>query len=292
MPIKDKNNNKSIIINNINNINILNNKKGISIYRKESRELTKKQFLDNKNKNEFNSKYDKKKYKNLNDEELNTLDYEYAILYDKRTYFQYYFSLLKKKQLILFTFFPNNDYNVMTIKIALFLLSFSLYFTINAAFFSDDTMHKIYEDKGKFNILLQIPQILYSSIISVAINMILKKLSLSESNILKIKSEETYSKAVDKSKKIEICIIIKFILFFILGLIFMLFFTYFISCFCVVYVNTQIVLIKNTLLSFTLSMIYPFGINLFPGFFRIPALRAKNQDKKCLYIISKIIAII
>ena len=41
---------------------------------------------------------------NINDEELNTLEYEFAIVYDKRTYFQYYWSLLKKKQLFLFSF--------------------------------------------------------------------------------------------------------------------------------------------------------------------------------------------
>ena len=180
----------------------------------------------------------------------------------------------------------------MTIKIALFLLSFSLYFTINGFFFSDETMHKIYEDKGKFNIFYQIPQILYSSVISVGINMILKKLSLSEQNILSIKKEKDYKQAVEKSKKIELCLFIKFILFFALGLLFMLFFAYFISCFCAVYKNTQIILIKNTLLSFTLSMIYPFGLNLIPGLFRIPAIRASNKDKKCLYKISKIIAII
>jgi hypothetical protein len=35
-------------------------------------------------------------YKNLNDEEINALEYEIAIVIDKRTYFQYYWSLLKK----------------------------------------------------------------------------------------------------------------------------------------------------------------------------------------------------
>ena len=72
----------------------------------------------------------------------------------------------------------------------------------------------------------------------------------------------------------------------------MLFFVYFISCFCAVYINTQMILIKNTLLSFILSMIYPFGINLFPGFFRIPALKAKTRDQKCMYKLGNIIAII
>ena len=45
---------------------------------------------------------------NLNDQELNSLNYEHAKLLDKRTYIQYYWSLLKKKQLILFTFYPSN----------------------------------------------------------------------------------------------------------------------------------------------------------------------------------------
>ena len=105
-------------------------------------------------------------YKNLNDEELNSLDYSIALKIDKKTYFQYYWSLLKKKHLILFIFYPNDDYNLISIKIILFLVSFSLYFTINRFFFNDDTMHKINEDNGNFNLLYQLIQIFYSSVIS------------------------------------------------------------------------------------------------------------------------------
>ena len=199
---------------------------------------------------------------------------------------------MKKKQLILFTILPANDYNLFSLKIALFLLSFSLYFTINGFFFSDETMHKIHEDNGAFNIIFQIPQILYSSIISGFINMILKLLSLSENNILVLKQEKDLKKATNKSKIIKNCINIKFIIFFILSIIFLSFFWYFISCFCAVYVNTQMILIKDTLVSFALSMLYPFGLNLLPGLFRIPALRAKNKDKKLLYRISRLIALI
>ena len=158
----------------------------------------------------------------LNDQEMNSLEYEKAIELDKRTYFQYYLSLIKKKHLILFTFMPTNDYNVITLKISLFIVSFSLYLTINTFFFNDDTMHKIYQESGVFNIIQQIPQILYSSIISSIINMLLKTLSLSEKDIVV---------TVQKSKKIERCFKIKIILFFIIGLSLMLFFWYFISCF-------------------------------------------------------------
>ena len=82
------------------------------------------------------------------------------------------------------------------------------------------------------------------------------------------------------------------LIFFILSSLVMVFFWYFISCFCAVYINTQIILIEDTLISFILSMIYPFGLNLLPGIFRIPSLRAKNKDKNCLYKTGNIIALI
>ena len=231
-------------------------------------------------------------YKNLNDEEINALEYEIAIVIDKRTYFQYYWSLLKKKQLILFTFYPTQDYNLVSIKICLLLISFSLYFTINAFFFSDDTMHKIHEEHGAFNLLTQIPQILFSTFVSAVINMILKKLSLSEKNILALKEIQDKNKLKMYSQKVKRCLAIKFFLFFILDFIFLIFFWYYISCFCAVYRNTQKILIKDTLMSFGLSMLYPFGLNLMPGMLRIPALRAKNKDKKCLYKVGGLVALI
>ena len=200
--------------------------------------------------------------------------------------------MLKKKHLILFTFWPQNDFNLFAIKVSLFLLSFGLYFTINGFFFSDDSMHKLYEDKGKYNIVYRIPQILFSTIISAVINVLLKQLSLTEANILSIKQEKDNKKMLEKSKSIKKCLRIKFIIYFVLSIILMAFFWYFITSFCVVYTNTQVVLIKDTLVSYALSMVYPFGLNLLPGFFRIPALRAEKGDKSCIYKISLYVALI
>ena len=246
-------------------------------------------FTDKKLKKENNNKIEAK---DLNDEEINNLEYQQAILIDKRNYFQYYYSLLKKKHLILFIFLPSNDYNLVPIKFILFLISFSMYLTINGFFFTDDTMNKIYVDNGAFNFIYQLPQILYSTVVSAVINMILKKLSLSEKQILQIKQEKELKISIEKSKKIQNCLKIRFIIFLILSSILMLFFWYFITCFCAVYENTQTILLKDTLVSFALSMVYPFGLNLLPGFFRIPALRAPNKNKKCLYKISTYVAII
>ena len=117
-------------------------------------------------------------------------------------------------------------------------------------------------------------------------------MSLSEKNILAIKRQNNVNIAIHNSKQIQKFIAIKFIIFFLLSNLLLLFFWYYISCFCAVYTNTQLILIKDTIVSFLLSMIYPFALNLLPGIFRIPAIRAKDKNKKLLYQISGFIALI
>ena len=51
-------------------------------------------------------------------------------------------------------------------------------------------MHQIYEDKGKFQFLYQLPQIIYSSLISSALNILLKLLALSGNYILELKKKK------------------------------------------------------------------------------------------------------
>ena len=228
----------------------------------------------------------------LNEQELNSLDYANALKMDKRTYWEYYWSLVKSKQLILFTFIYRDDYNIKTIKICLFILAFSLSFTLNGFFFTDDTMHKIYEDNGVYKILYHIPIMIYSTLTSIIINLLLRKLSLTEQVLLKLKQLQNFQKLENNSSSYLKCIKIKMGIFLGLSFIFLLFFWYFITCFCSVYINTQIILIKDSLLSFCLSMIYPFVLNLFPGVFRIPALRDKNKKKEYLYKISSLLAYI
>jgi hypothetical protein len=251
-----------------------------------------KQLKENKgiltsfiNKNPDESKV---KHHDFNDSELNSLSYRRALKYDKRTYFQYYFSLIKSKQLLFFSFYPNNDYNSKLIKITLFFFSFALYYTVNAFFFNDSTMHKIYEDNGTFNFIYQIPQIIYSTIVSTIIKNILTILSLTENNITEIKKEKIFALSIQKMKKLVRYLTIKFILFFIFEFLFLILFWYYLSCFCIVYKNTQVYLIKNTSISFATSLLYPFGLNIIPCILRIPSLKSVKKDKKCLYKISKI----
>ena len=205
---------------------------------------------------------------------------------DKRTYCEYYCSLLKIKQIFIFTFCTANDYNSRSIKICLFLFSFVLTYTANTVFFDESIIHKIFIDKGKYNYINQIPHMLYSSLISFNINTILKCLFLPEQNVIEIKNNNNNNTKVmiNKYKKF---LKKKYILFFIFIFSFLLLFWYYISCFCVVYQNTQIHVIINTLISFGLCFLYPFGLSLLPGIFRIPSLRTSLTDKECLYKFSQ-----
>ena len=231
-------------------------------------------------------------FKNLTTRELNELEYKTAIEIDKRTYLQYYCSLIKRNELILFTFMSNDDYNLLTLKLCLFLISFSLFMVVDAFFFSKDKMHEIYVRNGVYDLLMQIPQILYSAIISIIINTILKLLSLTENSILSIKKEKNLRNCYKMAKGAKRHIIMKTIIFIFISLIFIVLFWYYLSCFCAVYVNTQTILIKDSILSFCISMIYPFGLSLLPGIFRIAALRTKNHDKEGLYKFSYFISLL
>ena len=274
---------------NINNAKIYNkSEKEDKIKRiKSAKNDKKKDFNNTKINNNIFSKIKKEK---LNDFELNSLEYKKATIIDKRTYWQYYWSLLKKKHLIVFTFHPNNDYNLSAIKLSLFLISFSLYFAINGFFFDDSTMHHIYVD-SEYSILNQIPQIVISTICSAIINILLKALSLSEPSFIAIKAENDIKKFTQNSYNMKKVLKLKFSIFFILDILLLLLFFYFISCFCGVYPNTQLLLIQDTLVSFGLSTIYPFALYLLPGLFRIPSLKAPKKDKQCMYKISNIIAL-
>ena len=215
--------------------------------------------------------------------ELSSLSYKEAIKFDQRDYCQYYISSLKYNHPILFSFGSYDDYNSKIIKIFLFFFSFSLDFTINALFFTDETMHKIYQDKGEFDFLYQIPQILYSTIISKIIDALIKNFSLTQDNFVCLKQKRKIKKIERKRKKLFFAFKIKFILFFALTFIFLMFCWYYITCFCGIYSNTQTHLFKDSLISVITSQLIPFVLYLIPGIFRITALKAEKPTKRCMY---------
>ena len=152
-------------------------------------------------------------------------------------------------------------------------------------------MHNIYEKHGSFDIAYELPKTAYSSLISLFLEMIIKKLALSNNGIIAFKQDKTKQTVNKRAIKLEKTLSIKFIFYFLISSIFLLFFWYYISMFGAVYPNTQIYLLEDTLLSFGQSLFLPFVINLLPGIFRIPALANQRIKRKCLYYFSRILQI-
>ena len=183
----------------------------------------------------------------------------------------------------MFSFSPYNDYNSQIIKSFLFFFFLVLHLTINALFFNDDTLHKIYEDKGKYNFSFQIPQIIYSTLISIIIYILIKILSSSQKKILDLKKEDKKNFDDNYVQKFIKILKIKFISFFIITFIILFFFWFYITCFCGIYVNTQIHLIIDSLISLIVALLLPFILFLIPGICRIYALREEKMNRKLLY---------
>ena len=282
---KEKDNKDNLIT-----INLPNNKNNkISINNKRKKNNKRNNSIKNNTKIIEQKKIKRiKTILDYTDDEMNDLPYALALLNDKRTYCQYYISLIRTKHDIVFSFCNNKDYNSRIIKIDLFFIIFSLNYAVNGFFYNDATMHNIYVNKGAFDIEYQLPKIFYSALISTILGIILKKLSLSNDEIIDFKKDREEKNVDEKAKKLNSKIKIKFIFYFILSFIFLLFFCYYVSMFDAVYRNTQFLLLEDTLVSFGLSLIYPFFIFLIPGIFRIPALKDPQKKSEYMYRFSKV----
>ena len=79
----------------------------------------------------------------------------------------------------------------------------------------------------------------------------------------------------------------KYIIFYLLSFLFLILLWYYLSSFCAVYQNSQVFLIINTIISFGLSLLYPFVINIIPAIFRIYSLTDPKGNKECFFKVSK-----
>ena len=140
---RSKTNRINIITSNLSSSDIIELQK-ININKSSSFEKNNQNIFNDNNEihlNEENIQFNKDN--NYVDFEINSLTYKEAIKIDKRTFIQYYISLIKTKHLFVFSFFNRKDYNSNIIKKCLFFYSFALFYFVNALFFTDATMHKI-----------------------------------------------------------------------------------------------------------------------------------------------------
>ena len=287
---------KKIIIKTKNNnthkqINLITNKLNSKYLLEESKkELEEVKNIEKKIKFDISDQiYNSSKDEKLDSYEINNLEYAMAIKIDHRKFFEIYWSILKREHSIIFTFFMRNDHNIIYIKYSRFIFFVCTDMALNVFFFSDDTMHKLYIDYGKYNFIQQIPQIIYSTIVSQMIQVFVCYLSLTDKHYYQIKNLNIKSPSLILD--IVKCVHLKIIFFFIFTGVMFFFYWYTITSFCAVYENTQIAFIKDSIISFGLGLLYPFALYLIPSVLRIISLKYCVGKLSFVYKLSDIIPI-
>ena len=258
----------------------------------------KKTAIINKSKKvTFNDK-DKEKQKEKEKEnkifdnyELNNMEYYDACKYDKRSCLRTYWSVLLREHYVLFTFISRNDYNLFYIKIERFFILICTEITMNGMFFVHETMYK--KRTGGLSFAQKIPQIIFSLLVSHAVEIILCFLSMTDKHFYQIKAlpkedDKRHEKIVD----ILDCIRRKLTGFFVFTFLFFLFHWYFISAFCAVYQNTQLIYLRDSAIGILTSLIDPFIIYGFTCIIRAISLCAPCRKRiSCVYKLSDLIPI-
>ena len=210
--------------------------------------------------------------KDYDEEDLNELEYEEAVVFDKRNCCQMLGPILKERQLIINTFCENDELKPFSIKLSIFIFIFSCYFIINGLLFSDESISEIFNAKesktfGEY-IVGSFDRIIYTAMVNGIVDFILgmffntdKKI---EDAIEKYKDNKIIMKGV--ISRISKCYDIVLVIYAFSLFLFNIFFTIYAFCFCYVYPNTIInwcqvtifVILIYQLLSFLASMLIAF----------------------------------
>ena len=235
-----------------------------------------------------NDNIEYKEYKERTYNELNNLSYNDAIIQDKRTLGQYYMT----KHILLFTFHCKNDFNSRIIKLVFLLYSFVIFLFMNTIFVTDSILHDIFIFKGKIGIFFYIYKIIVITFLSLIIKNILLLLIFTENNVVSIREENETDKT-EKIRNVLTAVTMKCYLFFVFNLFSLIFVWVYLSCFFTIFKNTQIFVIKNTLISFGISLIIPIVLGFIPCSIRMFSLaNRESQNRLCQYYLSKILHVL
>ena len=252
---------------------------------KELKDLRKDKKEFEKRQKEIYVSYEHKEY---NEKEMNELDYEEAIIYDKRNFLQMFWYTLKQKQNIINTFCSKDKLKPFSTKLLVMIFSFSCYFVINGFLYNEEYVSsklKSEESKTIYEYLSDsIERILYTSIVGGVISFIIGILFNTDKKIENVINKNKDNKIILKGEiaKIFRCNNIRILCFIISQFIIMTLFTIYIFCFCYVYPNNKLDWFESSLIVIAIME----SISLFNSFLIsfIKYLSIKFQWELCFKI--------
>ena len=273
-----KDNSNSINLNSSNNSS-KNKIKIIPAYK--TRNLRKIKKKKSKIQKEEKEEKEKEEEEEIDDDELNSMELYDALLFDKRSFCEFYWQQIQEKQNIIKTFFNRSPFESFPIKIMIFIFEIALFFALNGIFYSLSYIsERFYNVKGGFMFFFknQIYRIIYATMCAEVINFVIDFLTGSKDKIeLLIKREKN-----NDTFRIEVVKVLKnmkrkYLIFIILNYIVIIFFWYFLSTFCNVYHNSQLDWFYGSLITFAVIEILPFIFCLFISAMRFLGLKCKME---------------
>ena len=230
-------------------------------------------------------------YSFLNDGEINELDYDNCMEHDKRNFFRIYFSFIKYNLLIFFSFLVYEDFNVNSVKIALFFNYLILYLTFNTMFFNNNSIHNIYINDGKYKIGYHGLRILGAFVLSlIFIKLIQLWITFNRRKSLKMKLKKRYTDSKNEILKMIEKYTLNIRIYFPISLIIIIIFCYYVSVVCAVYRYSHKYLIVNWIICIIFHIAYSLILNIIPAILRFLSLKDKNKNKKTMFTASRILS--
>jgi hypothetical protein len=208
---------------------------------------------------------------------LDNYSYEEAIKYETRDFWRIYFIFLLSKENILNTFFFKSPLESQQIRISIFILNYSCDFALNALFYFNEKISDKYHYEGDslylFTFVNNVTIYIFSIVVSYSLVKSLNLLTNSKEAIKALFREEEQKMRKNKNYKVDPnkkkiivksllkifrVMKIKILIYIIIEFLMVSFFLYFITAFCEVYKNTQILLLYDSFISFLISI--PFEL--------------------------------
>ena len=216
------------------------------------------------------------------------MDYEYAVIYDKRSYLRIYWSFLVDTQIILGTFCTENYLQLFVIKLSFLICTFQINFFLNALFYTDEYISDAYHNDGVLDFFSGLPKTIYSFVATLVTTNLLRMLSNNKNELKKIIRTKSKTKNYLYIINIKLNIlrqklIVYFILVFLLGLLFL----YYVTAFCSIYHYSQKYWFIGCLESLGLDFLVAIIACVFIALLRYISIK---KHIKCLCVLANIIS--
>ena len=202
---------------------------------------------------------------------------------ETRSFGTYFCEKFKKNQIIINTFCIKDVFKPRTFKIILFIITIELYLVINALFYNEEYLSKIFNSNKPEHffsfVQRRIKEFFYTSVVSIMISYLIGCFSIEEEKVKRIfiRFHKNETRMKYELSLILITIKKRFILFIIFSLFLSIVSFFYISCFNIVYPYIRIEWIKSSIFIFIVMEIVNFLLIFFGCCFRYIAIKCNSE---------------